>query len=646
MARTKRPEPKPVLFVSDRSQAPEGATIAFEPQPGPQTEAYLSQVSMVLYGGARGGGKTYVSIAKTLAGNPYEDQSVAHNVSYVFHPGYRALVLRKNFKDLLDYKDRASEMYRLFGGVWNSGGSYFEFPSGAKVVLGHLDTEEAYQIYQGQQYMRIFIEEVTQIKTKTLFLRVIASCRSPYAELKRHIFLTANPEGAGFHWVKEMFMTHPKTGKRVEPGTVIEEEFINPYTGSSMILDRIFIPAKVWDNKILMESDPTYVALLMSFPDELRKAYLDGDWDAISGSTFFTEFRPKGPMTGDPEWANHCCDSAEIFHMPWYRMWCGIDWAYGHWSVCYWFFENEDDKRIYVCDEMAVTRMGSYDLGIEWARRSLPYFADVDSRRHIRIYLSPDAWQKRDSSPEAEEMSVVARFAKGIQYVLGANAVYVPGPDELPGTDLNERLDRQRELKVSIVKAPNHRAAGWGHCRELLNWKPRLTGADFDDRGYAHSIMDRENWKELYTQWLRAKEAAKAPQTLPRMRIFRDRCPRLITGIQAAVFDDSREDIIKVDADPMIGRLGDDEIDAWRYGCAGWTRERTGKAPLQYRFMDEVRKALQANPDMPGEHMAQIKHAIWMKEMKRQEDHNKPIMFARRSSTWNRTGPQSGSMIN
>lgn len=632
--------PKPVLFVQNRDDLPDDARVVFEPQPGPQTEAYHCQTFMILYGGARFGGKTYISIAKTLAGNPDADQTVQFNVSYVFHPAYRALVLRKNYKDLLDYKDRAAEMYSHFGGKWNSTGSYFEFPPYgdmcAKVVLGHLDSDDAYQIYQGQQYCRIFIEEVTQIKSKILFLRVVSSCRSKIRELRPQVFLTANPEGAGFHWVREMFMTDPQTGLKVPPNTRIVEKYTHPITGEEMELDRIFIPAKVWDNKIGMADDPTYVARLMSLPDSLRRAYLDGDWDAISGSTFFSEFRPKGPLIGEPAFASHCVDSAEIYHMPWQRMWCGLDWGFGHYSACYWFFENDQDKRIYVCDEMVVTGVGSYDLGLEWARRTLPYFSDPDSRNNILVYMSPDMWQKRDSSPAADDLSIVSRFAKGIEYVLGKNAVYVPGPDEMPGADLNDRLSKQRQIKVVLVKAPNHRVTGWGHCRELLDWKAKLTGADFDDRSYLFKIMNDENWKEKYTQWIRAKEAASQPQTLPRMRIFRNRCPRLITGIEAAVFAENREDVLKVDADAQLGKPGDDEIDAWRYGCSGWTREKVSKVPIQHRWLAQVRNVLQANPDMPGEQLSQVRHAIWMKERERERKAKIPVLIPRRSSHWER----------
>lgn len=51
-----------------------------------------------------------------------------------------------------------------------------------------------------------------------------------------------------------------------------------------------FIPARVWDNLILMETQPEYVQSLQALPEKLRQAYLEGDWNVFDGQ-FFTTFR-------------------------------------------------------------------------------------------------------------------------------------------------------------------------------------------------------------------------------------------------------------------------------------------------------------------------------------------------------------------
>lgn len=56
---------------------------------------------------------------------------------------------------------------------------------------------------------------------------------------------------------------------------------------SGMWMERIFIPSKVSDNKLLMVNDPFYVARLgQSGSAQLVKAWLDGDWSVIEGAFF------------------------------------------------------------------------------------------------------------------------------------------------------------------------------------------------------------------------------------------------------------------------------------------------------------------------------------------------------------------------
>jgi hypothetical protein len=52
----------------------------------------------------------------------------------------------------------------------------------------------------------------------------------------------------------------------------------------------VFIPSKVWQNKILMQRDPDYInRLYLVGGAQLVKAWLEGDWSAIEGA-YFPEF--------------------------------------------------------------------------------------------------------------------------------------------------------------------------------------------------------------------------------------------------------------------------------------------------------------------------------------------------------------------
>ncbi len=59
-----------------------------------------------------------------------------------------------------------------------------------------------------------------------------------------------------------------------------------------------FVPSTIFDNKILLENDPNYLASLASLPKAERDALMYGDWDSFEGQVF-EEFRdnPSGYQT-------------------------------------------------------------------------------------------------------------------------------------------------------------------------------------------------------------------------------------------------------------------------------------------------------------------------------------------------------------
>ena len=50
--------------------------------------------------------------------------------------------------------------------------------------------------------------------------------------------------------------------------------------------------ATVEDNYHLMKSSPTYLKTLANMPEDVRRAYRYGDWNAIGGN-YFKEFREE-----------------------------------------------------------------------------------------------------------------------------------------------------------------------------------------------------------------------------------------------------------------------------------------------------------------------------------------------------------------
>ena len=219
----------------------------------------------ILFGGARGGGKTDAGIVWLL-----------HKSK---HPKLRALIIRRNADDLRDWTDRANQIYSKLGAVRAGNPPEFKWPKGGIFRTGHLKDEQAYTKYQGHEYQRMLIEELTQIPSEESYLRLLASCRSTVKELRPQIFITTNPGNVGHSWVKERFIDP------VAPG----ETYKDPISGRS----RVFIKSLIDDNPTLMDNDPDYVKSLEALKGknpELYKAWRWGSWDIFAGQVF-QEFR-------------------------------------------------------------------------------------------------------------------------------------------------------------------------------------------------------------------------------------------------------------------------------------------------------------------------------------------------------------------
>ncbi|MDD5109502.1 MAG: phage terminase large subunit [Candidatus Omnitrophica bacterium] len=255
----------------------------------------------MLYGGARGGGKT--------------EAGIVWLTDCVNDPNFRGLVIRKNADDLSDWKDRAYKFYRGLGAKIVGNPGVIKFPSCAIIRLGHLKDDQAYTKYQGHEYHRMLIEELTQIPDEKRYGQLIASCRSVYPELRPQIFSTTNPGGVGHGWVKNRW----KLDNVADWG--------KPFIAEDTKRYRIFIPAKIDDNPTLMKNDPDYLKTLESYKNidpELYKAWRWGSWDVFSGQVF-REFRYELHVTDKFDFNIDECKNI-----------IGFDWGYNAPGCAIW----------------------------------------------------------------------------------------------------------------------------------------------------------------------------------------------------------------------------------------------------------------------------------------------------------------------
>ncbi len=320
------------------------------PMAGPQTLALmLSQdrrFREILFGGARGPGKTDTSIA--ILGDRFRDRRA------------KQLVIRKNAEDLSDFEDRASQAYKSMGAKLRRHPMTISGKTTGRILGGHLKDDDAYTKYQGHEYSRINIEELTQIPNEDSYEKLISSARSKYPDLFPQVFNTTNPGGIGMAWVKRRFVKPDPKLCDVRRNIYIwyDEDGNRHETHWQIIIDkatgiwRAYVPATIDSNPILMKADPMYVkqleALKQSNPD-LYRAWRHGDWNVSFGAVF-DEFRDYLHVyTRFSDWGVSKTQFDQSFRI------AGMDWGYNDMAVIHWAtFDQitEKEERSFIYREM------------------------------------------------------------------------------------------------------------------------------------------------------------------------------------------------------------------------------------------------------------------------------------------------------
>lgn len=555
----------------------------------------LSDEDEIFFGGAKGGGKSYCIIGWLLKGNPNVplDQATPLDISYINCPDYRALVVRKNLEDLNSWVSEANSIYRKLGANYTQKPNEFTFPSGAKIIIGHLDDDRAAEKYFGNVVHRAAVDELTFIDNLENYTKLKSCVRSNVMGIRSQMLLTGNPGGPGTAWVMEYFV-EPKDahGEVIQPLTVIRNRDWNPFTKKVEELTRIFIPAALKDNPKLVEKDPLYYNRLVRLPDAQRKAYLDGDWHALGG-TFFPEFRSKH-LEGEPPEACHVIPTGSRPLLPWLPRLGGADYGFGHYAAVYGAVKDMNGQTI-VHRELCVRETGTVELGDAIARLFLPDLEGLyksGASPLIPIYLSPDAFEKNDAKTQAESI------AEGIARVLGPKSVHLPELFVTPATNvfsdnLFSQVKVQQKSGISLVKAQNARCAGWSHVREMLRWREiaPIGAEQFDYEIYYYLMRDSVEKARIYLEAFQRRKKEVLPKLL-----IEDHCKSLISSIPAVVHDPKNiEDVLKTNA------MSDDVADACRYLLYSQdvADNREPKQSFVHRHLDYIKEA-EPNIDYNG----------------------------------------------
>lgn len=239
--------------------------VVWRPQSRPQQALLDCPLSEVFFGGARGGGKTDGVLGKWAIKEKR------------YGAAFNAIMFRRTTVSSEDAIDRSKQIYGPLGGKFNESKLRWQMPNGGRVAFAYLDSAKDAQEYQGRNLTDAWIEEAGQYPNSDPIDRLFGVLRSA-AGVPVQMILTANPGGAGQHWLAERyglipFPAGPRVVSRALPNGSVHKAAV--------------IPSRITDNRVLLDSDPEYLNRLQLVGSAaLVRAWLDGDWSAVEGAFF------------------------------------------------------------------------------------------------------------------------------------------------------------------------------------------------------------------------------------------------------------------------------------------------------------------------------------------------------------------------
>lgn len=274
-----------------------------EPPSEKQKLFMRAKEKFVIFGGARGGGKSWAVRWKAvlLCGK---------------YPGIRVLIMRKSYPELLE--NHIKPLQAQLSGVarYNSLTHEIRFPNGSSIKFMFCGKDSDLMKIQGHEYDVIAIDEATQMTEYQI--KTVMACLRGANSFPKRMYMTCNPGGPGHQYIK-----------RLKERRFRSDE--NP-------ADYVFIQSLVTDNKALMEKQPDYIEQLKAQPPKQREAWLHGNWDVYEGQ-FFEEFRDDPDHYADRKFT-HVIPPFEP--PPGWRIYRSFDWGYARPFSCGWWAVDPD----------------------------------------------------------------------------------------------------------------------------------------------------------------------------------------------------------------------------------------------------------------------------------------------------------------
>lgn len=239
----------------------------------------------------------------------------------IYGQHFNAVFFRKELPMLDDAIERSHQIYGPLGGEWNEQKKTWRMPNGGRLRFRPLERIQDAEKYQGQNVSDACVEEAGNYADPKPIDRLNGVLRSVHG-VPTQLLLTGNPGGPGQHWIKERYINPAPLGMRIL-SRKLPNDAEHRY---------VFIPSRLENNRMLMVNDPGYVnRLYLVGSQQLVKAWLNGDWNAVEGAFFdcWTSRIVLDPFEIPEHWAR-------------FR---SLDWGSASpFSVGWWAISSEDTE--------------------------------------------------------------------------------------------------------------------------------------------------------------------------------------------------------------------------------------------------------------------------------------------------------------
>lgn len=414
--------------------------VVWKPHPGSQQRFLTCPTWESLLHGNRGGGKT-----DTLL------MDFAQGVGKGYGADYRGLLLREATTELGDVIAKSRKWFpKMFPGCdYNASKKQWTFPDGETLWLNYAKIDSDYDQYHGHEYPWIGWEELTNHALPTVYLKLLSCNRCSNAAIPIKYRATCNPSGPGHQWVKQRFIDPVLAGQVLRETIVVTfpDEDGNDIT-QNITVTRSHVQSFAYENKSLMDADPTYMAKIHSLTQDnemLRKAWIDGSWDLIMGG-FFTD-------VWDP--SIHILDPFRVSKS--WNLVRSLDWGSSKpWSVGYGL-------------ETDGTQSRDYDAKIN---PEIPYLPKGSVIIVGEVYGWNGNINEGDGATSQEQAERVVAYDKKLKFEYGLKTRGGPADINIfevrDGTTMASTMGKFGCRWIRAYKGSGSRVTGWALIRQML----------------------------------------------------------------------------------------------------------------------------------------------------------------------------------